>query len=302
MSANVIEIGAMRRAIALSALGLSSTSPNPPVGCISLDAGGRPVGEGYHQRKGEPHAEVRALAAANGQARGGTAVVTLEPCNHYGRTPPCHQALIDAGITRVLIAVIDPTSRGVGGAARLREAGVEVEVDVLADEARVVLGSWLTALGTGRPRVMWVCDATDGVLRRASDDLIVHAGLQLQVDVVVRADGHVDEGVLGGHGRGAFEMPRLVPVGEPDVALSLLHQGGARTVLLHGGRNLADPFADLRLIDEVAMFLSDLTASSPAPVAVEQAATIWSGFSIRSVRRLNSGVLIKATANLRSPR
>ncbi len=83
----------MRRAIALSALGFNTTSPNPPVGCVILDSTGQPVGEGYHLRKGEPHAEVHALAAAGVYATGGTAVVTLEPCNHYGRTPPCHQSL-----------------------------------------------------------------------------------------------------------------------------------------------------------------------------------------------------------------
>jgi diaminohydroxyphosphoribosylaminopyrimidine deaminase/5-amino-6-(5-phosphoribosylamino)uracil reductase len=296
MSASISEIGAMRRAIVLSALGLSTTSPNPPVGCVILDSDGRPVGEGYHQCKGEPHAEVRALAAANGQAQGGTALVTLEPCNHYGRTPPCHQALIDAGIARVLIAVIDPTSRGVGGAARLRDAGIDVEVDVLAVEARVVLGSWLSALDTGRPRVAWVCDATDGLPQQASDNLIVHAGLQLQVDAVVRSNGQVDEGLTGEHGRGAFDLPRLVPVDEPDVALSLLQRGGVRTVLLHGGSNLADPFAKRHLIDTLAMFVAD-PAVSPSSFAIEHAATIWSGFTIRSVRRLNSGVLFEATAS-----
>lgn len=296
MSASVSEIGAMRRAIALSALGLSTTSPNPPVGCVILDAGSRPVGEGYHQRKGESHAEVRALAAANGQAQGGTAVVTLEPCNHYGRTPPCHQALIDAGIARVLIAVIDPTSRGVGGAARLRDAGVDVEVGVLAGEARVVLGAWLAALDTGRPRVTWVCDATDGLPQKASDNLVVLAGLHLQVDAVVRADGQVDEGIAGEHGRGAFELPRLVPVDEPDVALSLLQQGGVRTVLLHGGRDLAGPFAERHLIDVLAMFVAS-PAPSPASLGVDPAASIWPGFTIRSVRKLNSGVLVEATAS-----
>src|ERR1041384_6563397 len=124
------EAAAMRQAIALSTLGIGSTSPNPPVGCVILDATGQLASAGYHQRKGESHAEVHALAAAGERARGGTAVVTLEPCNHHGRTPPCHQALIDAGIARVLIAVMDPTSRGAGGAARLRDAGVHVQTDV----------------------------------------------------------------------------------------------------------------------------------------------------------------------------
>jgi diaminohydroxyphosphoribosylaminopyrimidine deaminase/5-amino-6-(5-phosphoribosylamino)uracil reductase len=151
MSTREAEIAAMQRAIAISALGMGSTSPNPPVGCVILDRDRTPAGEGYHQRKGEAHAETNALAAAGPTATGGTAVVTLEPCNHYGRTPPCHQALLDAGIVSVLIAVLDPTSRGKGGAARLRQAGAEVQIGLLADEALVVLGAWMDALTSGRP-------------------------------------------------------------------------------------------------------------------------------------------------------
>jgi diaminohydroxyphosphoribosylaminopyrimidine deaminase / 5-amino-6-(5-phosphoribosylamino)uracil reductase len=153
--ATLAELAAMQRAIALSATGIGTTSPNPPVGCVVLDVRGRIVGEGYHQRKGEAHAEVQALAAAGADAAGGTAAVTLEPCNHHGRTPPCRQALIDAGISRVLIAAIDPTSRGEGGAAALRAAGIAVETDVLRDEAQVVLGPWLTSQEVGRPEITW---------------------------------------------------------------------------------------------------------------------------------------------------
>src|SRR5262245_5573996 len=125
----------MRLAIALSARGLGTTSPNPPVGCVILDPNGDIAGTGFHERKGAPHAEAPALAAAGPRAKGGTAVVTLEPCNHIGRTPACRQALLDAHIARVVIALIDPTSRGQGGAAVLRTSGVDVEVGVLADEA-----------------------------------------------------------------------------------------------------------------------------------------------------------------------
>ncbi|WP_438493832.1 bifunctional diaminohydroxyphosphoribosylaminopyrimidine deaminase/5-amino-6-(5-phosphoribosylamino)uracil reductase RibD [Streptomyces asiaticus] len=125
------ELTAMRRAIAISAQGLGTTSPNPPVGCVILDRDGVPVGEGCHLRKGDHHAEVNALTAAGERAEGGTAVVTLEPCNHQGRTPPCRQALIDAKVSRVLMAVMDPTSRGEGGAAVLEQAGIEVERGVL---------------------------------------------------------------------------------------------------------------------------------------------------------------------------
>jgi diaminohydroxyphosphoribosylaminopyrimidine deaminase/5-amino-6-(5-phosphoribosylamino)uracil reductase len=134
------EIHAMRLAVALSAHGLGTTSPNPPVGCVILTGDGEIAGTGYHQRKGESHAEVQALTAAGSRAAGGTAVVTLEPCNHVGRTPACRQALIDARVARVVISTLDPTSRGEGGAAMLKAAGVDVEIGVLADETRLVLG------------------------------------------------------------------------------------------------------------------------------------------------------------------
>ncbi|GGS03624.1 riboflavin biosynthesis protein RibD [Streptomyces aureoverticillatus] len=158
--ATAAEAAAMRRALALAARGLGFTSPNPVVGCVVLDAGGETVGEGYHQRAGGPHAEVHALRAAGDKARGGTAVVTLEPCNHTGRTGPCAQALLDAGIARVVYAVADPTPDATGGAATLRAAGVDVEPGLLAEEAETVNTAWLTSVRTGRPHVTWKYAAT----------------------------------------------------------------------------------------------------------------------------------------------
>src|SRR5689334_10442383 len=130
----VTEDEAMRRAIVLAARGLGATSPNPVVGCVLLDAEGAVVGEGFHAYAGGPHAEIVALAQAGGRARGGTAVVTLEPCNHTGRTGPCAEALVAAGVARVVIAVDDPTPAAAGGAATLRKAGVSVTKGVLAAE------------------------------------------------------------------------------------------------------------------------------------------------------------------------
>src|SRR5580700_11414261 len=161
VEAAAAEIAAMRRAIALSAAGLGTTSPNPPVGCVLLDPQDRIVGEGYHERKGEVHAEAQALAAAGPLAADATAIVTLEPCNHQGRTPPCRQALIDAGVRRVVVAIIDPTSRGQGGVAELRRAGVDVETGVLAGEARTVIGDWLAGLRNRRPVITWPYLITD---------------------------------------------------------------------------------------------------------------------------------------------
>ncbi|QKW10605.1 bifunctional diaminohydroxyphosphoribosylaminopyrimidine deaminase/5-amino-6-(5-phosphoribosylamino)uracil reductase RibD [Streptomyces sp. NA04227] len=158
----------MRRAVELAARGLGSTSPNPVVGCVVLDAHGDVAGEGFHQRAGGPHAEVHALRAAGERARGGTALVTLEPCAHTGRTGPCSQALIDAGISRVVYAVADPTPGARGGATRLTRAGVHVEQGLLAAEAEAVNTAWLTAVRLGRPHVTWKYAATlDGRIAAA---------------------------------------------------------------------------------------------------------------------------------------
>jgi diaminohydroxyphosphoribosylaminopyrimidine deaminase/5-amino-6-(5-phosphoribosylamino)uracil reductase len=289
MSVTAAEEDAMRRAIAISAFGLGSTSPNPPVGCVILDRTGRPVGEGYHRRKGEPHAEVNALTAAGSRAAGGTAVVTLEPCNHHGRTPPCHQALIDAGIERVLIAVIDPTSRGEGGAARLRDAGVDVEVGVLADETLIVLGSWLDALRSGRPRIVWAYEAApDGPLP-LPHDLLARTGMLSGIDAVLWADGRVEEIVPGAHGRDAFALPGSVRTADPEEAITTLYGGGVRSLVLAGGAGLAEPFASRQLLDEVRMLVRESTAGPP-PSDVQLAP----GLLIRSVCRLDIGVLVTA--------
>ncbi|MGW7003031.1 bifunctional diaminohydroxyphosphoribosylaminopyrimidine deaminase/5-amino-6-(5-phosphoribosylamino)uracil reductase RibD [Streptomyces sp. NPDC054933] len=158
--ATAVEALAMQRAIELAARGLGSTSPNPVVGCVILDADGETAGEGWHQRAGGPHAEVHALRAAGERARGGTAVVTLEPCNHTGRTGPCAQALIGAGVARVVYAVADPTPTATGGAATLRAAGIDVEGGLLADAAARGNEAWLTATPRQRPFVTWKYAAT----------------------------------------------------------------------------------------------------------------------------------------------
>jgi len=145
----------MRRAITLAARGLTTTLPNPVVGCVLLSAQGETVGEGWHEHPGGPHAEVNALTAAGDRARGATAVVTLEPCAHTGRTGPCADALLAAGVRRVLVAVPDPSKRAAGGAARMRAGGMEVLVGVMAEEAIAGNEPWLTATRLGRPFVTW---------------------------------------------------------------------------------------------------------------------------------------------------
>src|SRR5690242_13120324 len=124
----------MLRALALAARGLFTTQPNPRVGCV-VAHGDAIVGEGWHVRAGEPHAEPIALREAGARARGATAYVTLEPCAHHGRTPPCADALIEAGIARVVIATSDPNPKAIGGLARLRAAGIETASGLFESEA-----------------------------------------------------------------------------------------------------------------------------------------------------------------------
>jgi diaminohydroxyphosphoribosylaminopyrimidine deaminase/5-amino-6-(5-phosphoribosylamino)uracil reductase len=144
---------AMRRALELAARGLASTDPNPRVGCV-LELEGRTVGEGWHERPGLPHAEVLALREAGERAVGATAYVTLEPCAHFGRTPPCADALIAARVARVVYALADPNPRVNGqGAARIAAAGIRVESGLLGPEAEALNSGFLKRLRHGRP---WV--------------------------------------------------------------------------------------------------------------------------------------------------
>lgn len=144
----------MRAALALARRGLGNTWPNPAVGCVLL-RDGEVVGQGWTQPGGRPHAEVEALARAGGAARGATAYVTLEPCSHWGKTPPCAEALIAAGIARAVVATRDPDARVDGrGIARLREAGIEVIEGVLEAEAREQIEGFAARNLLGRPMVM----------------------------------------------------------------------------------------------------------------------------------------------------
>jgi diaminohydroxyphosphoribosylaminopyrimidine deaminase/5-amino-6-(5-phosphoribosylamino)uracil reductase len=161
--ASDVEVAAMRRAIELASRAVATTLPNPVVGCVLLDDGGSIVAEGWHEQAGGPHAEVVALSAAGERARGATAVVTLEPCAHHGRTGPCADALLAAGVRRVVVAVTDPWQTASGGAERLRAGGVDVEIGVLAEEATQGNEPWLTAIRLGRPFVTWkVAASLDG--------------------------------------------------------------------------------------------------------------------------------------------
>jgi diaminohydroxyphosphoribosylaminopyrimidine deaminase/5-amino-6-(5-phosphoribosylamino)uracil reductase len=285
------EPAAMRRAIELANLGLGATSPNPIVGCVILGVDGSLAGEGFHARAGGPHAEVVALAAAGALACGGTAVVTLEPCRHTGRTGPCTTALIDAGVARVCYAVVDPSSSAGGGAEVLRAAGVAVEGGLLGDEAASANEAWLHRVRTGRPFVTWKYAATldgrvaaaDGSSRWITGEAAradVHR-LRAVSDAVVVGTGTVldDDPQLTARGLDVEKQPLRVVVGrrelpaaarvfdgeaetlvltdhEPAAVLKELATRGVVSVLLEGGPVLAAAFVAAGLVDRVVGYIA----------------------------------------------
>jgi diaminohydroxyphosphoribosylaminopyrimidine deaminase/5-amino-6-(5-phosphoribosylamino)uracil reductase len=175
----------MTRALALAERGLFTTTPNPRVGCVIV-RDGRVVGEGWHARAGEPHAEVHALGAAGEAARGATAYVTLEPCSHHGRTPPCADALIAAGVARVVAAMRDPNPRVAGrGFDLLRAAGIDVAHGLLEREAAALNVGFVARMSRGRPWLrMKIAASLDG--RTA----LANGASQWITGPEARADGH----------------------------------------------------------------------------------------------------------------
>ncbi|OCG39509.1 bifunctional diaminohydroxyphosphoribosylaminopyrimidine deaminase/5-amino-6-(5-phosphoribosylamino)uracil reductase RibD [Gilliamella sp. Bif1-4] len=161
----------MQQAIDLAKLGRFTTTPNPNVGCVIVKDD-QIIGKGYHQKAGEPHAEVHALKKAGDEAIGATAYVTLEPCSHFGRTPPCADALIKAGIIRVVIAMQDPNPNVAGnGIKRLKEAGIDVTIGVLTEQAEAINKGFLKLMRTGMPYVQLKLAASlDGKIAMASGE------------------------------------------------------------------------------------------------------------------------------------
>ena len=238
----------MQRALQLAALGNGRTSPNPLVGCVVLDRTGQLVGEGFHQRAGTPHAEVHALRQAGKRAKGGTAVVTLEPCCHHGRTPPCSEALLAAGVARVVVAMRDPDPRVAGqGLAQLRDAGVDVLEGVCEAEARALNRGFLHRVEQGRPLglLKWAM-SLDGrtALPNGSSQWIsgppardwVHR-LRAQCDAVIVGGGTVraDNPLLTSRGQRTPEPLRVVISRSLDLPkqAQLWNQSEAATLVVH---------------------------------------------------------------------
>lgn len=291
------EPGAMRRALDLAAaIGAPgpATYPNPRVGCVLLGPDGSMIAEGFHRGPGTPHAEVDALAKAGEAARGATAVVTLEPCNHTGRTGPCAQALIDAGVARVVYAQADPNPVAAGGAETLKQAGIEVEQGLYVAESRDLNRVWTRAAELQRPYVTWKFATTlDG--RSAAAD-----GTSRWVSSrAARLDTHklraLSDTMLVGTNTVAVDDPALTvrdledrPVGvqplrvvmgerdlpedrrifdaqapslhlrtrDPHEALAALWERERRHVFLEGGPTLAAAFLEAGLVDEIVVYVA----------------------------------------------
>lgn len=197
------------RALELAERGRYSTSPNPRVGAVVVDPDGRLLGEGWHEKAGEPHAEARALEAAGERARGATVVVNLEPCAHVGRTPPCADALVAAGVARVLYAIPDPDPRTSGrGAARLREAGVEVREGVGAEAARRLNEPFLASVAAGRPYVhlKWATTLDGKIATRSGSSRWVSGDAAREDGMRLREEC---DAILAGAGTVAVDDPRL---------------------------------------------------------------------------------------------
>ncbi|PWN03043.1 bifunctional diaminohydroxyphosphoribosylaminopyrimidine deaminase/5-amino-6-(5-phosphoribosylamino)uracil reductase RibD [Nocardioides silvaticus] len=233
----------MQRALRLAGSPGVPLGPNPRVGCVLLAPDGSVVGEGFHRGAGSPHAEVEALEAAGDSARGATAIVTLEPCNHTGRTGPCSQALIEAGVAKVVVAQRDPNPVAGGGLETLADAGIEVEHGLLVDDARALNRAWTFAHENGRPFVTWKFATTlDG--RSAAAD----GSSRWVTSVTARRDTHVlralCDTMLVGTGTVEIDDPQLTVRDADDRPLP---QQPLRVVM--GERDLA---ADRRVLDDAA--------------------------------------------------
>jgi diaminohydroxyphosphoribosylaminopyrimidine deaminase/5-amino-6-(5-phosphoribosylamino)uracil reductase len=279
---------AMRLAVQQADQVKGSTYPNPPVGAVILDRDDQIAGVGATEPPGGPHAEVVALRRAGTRAAGGTAVVTLEPCNHHGRTPPCVDALVAAGISTVAYGVADPNPVAAGGASRLTEAGLRVVGGVLADAvAGGALREWLHKQRTGLPHVTWkFATSVDG--RSAAADADVHRR-RAAADAIVVGTGTVffDDPALTARlpdGTLADRQPLRVVVGEREISSEAkVLNDDSRTmvirtrdphevikalsdrtdVLVEGGPTLAGAFLRVGVIDRIVAYVAPILLGGP---------------------------------------
>ncbi|MDT0185644.1 bifunctional diaminohydroxyphosphoribosylaminopyrimidine deaminase/5-amino-6-(5-phosphoribosylamino)uracil reductase RibD [Microbacterium sp. ARD31] len=307
MTTSEAERRAMRRALELAVTPGVPLGPNPRVGCVLLAPDGTTVAEGFHRRAGGPHAEVVALAEAGEAARGATAVVTLEPCNHTGRTGPCSEALIAAGVARVVFAQPDTNPVAIGGAGRLRDAGIEVVGGVMVEEARAINRTWTFAIAHQRPFVTWKFATTldgrsaaaDGTsrwvssraarldthrLRALCDTMLVGTNTVAVDDPELTVRDEVGDPLPHQPLRAVMGM-RDIPLGrrvfndraetlqlrtrEPREALATLFALDRQHVFLEGGPTLARAFLQADLVDEVVAYVAPMLLGAGASAVAD---------------------------------
>ena len=294
----------MRRALALAERGWGQTSPNPMVGAVVV-RNGEVVGEGWHERYGEAHAETNALAQAGDAARGATLYVTLEPCNHTGKTPPCARAVVAAKIARVVIATRDPGPDSGGGAETLSAAGIDVEIGLLEPEARELNAPFFHAFVSDRPWVtLKLALSIDGAIAdskrgrawltneesraevhriRANVDAIAvgattyatdHPALTVRGSIQprvapVRVVFDPDAKLSAGRTSVLEEVDSATFVRVADLAASLraLRARGIRSLLVEGGASLASALLDAELVDRLVIFQAPIVLGGGALAA-----------------------------------
>ena len=296
MTTSRAERGAMRRALALAVTPGVPLGPNPRVGCVLLAPDGTTIAEGFHRGAGTPHAEAAALAEAGDAARGSTAVVTLEPCHHTGRTGPCSEALIAAGVHRVVFAQSDVNPIAVGGADRLRGAGLDVVGGEMQEEAQALNRAWTFAIEHQRPFVTWKFATTldgrsaaaDGTsrwvssraarldthrLRGLCDTMLVGTHTVEVDDPELTVRDELDDPVAIQPLRAVMGLRDIAPdrrilnhraetvhlrTRDPREALTRLHERDRQHVFLEGGPTLARAFLSAGLVDEVVTYVAPM--------------------------------------------
>ena len=317
----------MREAIALAASPDAPFGENPRVGCVIVDADGRVVGRGYHRGAGTVHAEVDALADAGPAAAGATAVVTLEPCRHTGRTGPCTQALVDAGVARVVFGQSDPTAAAGGGAGELAVAGVDVIGGVLADGAAALNAEWTFAVTHERPFVTWKAAVsldgrvggpggrpvaiTGAPARRVVHDLRARVGAiivgtgtvladdpALTVRLPVPAPGPAPLRVVVGS-RSIPPRARVLDAAAPTLVtaerdpaalLADLYRRGVRHALLEGGPTLAAAFRAAGVVDRVEVHIGPVLLGAGPSLSAPGSAPL--GLDVETVECVGEDVRV----------
>ena len=326
---------AMARAIECARLGLGKTFPNPVVGAVITTANGEFVSEGFHQ--GGDHAEVVAIKAAKEIPDGSIIYVTLEPCNHQGKTPPCTEAIIKAGIARVVYAVSDPNPVAAGGATTLRQAGIEVESGLQEIEAAFVNRAWLTKIAKDRPRITWkIASTMDGKVTAQDGSSKWITGELARADVALmrsHADAIVtstetvkaDNPLLTSKGLG--KNPVRIVMGESEIVadanikngdaetifvnsrdakelIFLVKQRGFNEVLIESGPTFGTALLRENLIDEIVLFQAPTFLGSGKPSISDLGITNISGrldFEIAEVEVIGADLKITLVKSENSP-